>query len=115
MNKVYPGAAEALKDIVKDGQTFAVGGFDNTASLWDIRSRKRIGETFPIERATIPAVAFDRRGRLLITELGSAILWPVDVRTWRRFACEAAGGTITRAEWADLLPSRPYRRVCAGG
>src|SRR3569832_614569 len=27
MNKVYPGAAEALKDIVKDGQTFAVGGF----------------------------------------------------------------------------------------
>src|ERR1700758_2356867 len=27
MNKVYPGAAEALKDIVEDGQTFAVGGF----------------------------------------------------------------------------------------
>src|ERR1700752_820852 len=27
MNKVYSGAAEALKDIVKDGQTFAVGGF----------------------------------------------------------------------------------------
>jgi 3-oxoacid CoA-transferase subunit A len=25
MNKVYPGAADALKDIVKDGQTFAVG------------------------------------------------------------------------------------------
>src|SRR5580698_6409188 len=27
MNKVYPGAAAALEDIVKDGQTFAVGGF----------------------------------------------------------------------------------------
>src|ERR1700761_119574 len=27
MNKVYPDAATALKDIVKDGQTFAVGGF----------------------------------------------------------------------------------------
>ncbi len=27
MNKVYPGAKEALEDIVKDGQTFAVGGF----------------------------------------------------------------------------------------
>lgn len=27
MNKVYPSAAEALADIVKDGQTFAVGGF----------------------------------------------------------------------------------------
>ncbi|MEW6098954.1 MAG: CoA transferase subunit A [Pseudomonadota bacterium] len=27
MNKVYPSAAEALKDIVKDGQMLAVGGF----------------------------------------------------------------------------------------
>lgn len=27
MNKVYPNAAAALADIVKDGQTFAVGGF----------------------------------------------------------------------------------------
>jgi|GEM_PF-6487591 len=27
MNKVFPGAAAALKYIVKDGQTFAVGGF----------------------------------------------------------------------------------------
>src|ERR1700753_1643179 len=27
MNKVYPGAKQALEDIVKDGQTFAVGGF----------------------------------------------------------------------------------------
>ena len=27
MNKVYPSASAALQDIVKDGQTFAVGGF----------------------------------------------------------------------------------------
>ena len=27
MNKLYPSAKEALADIVKDGQTFAVGGF----------------------------------------------------------------------------------------
>ena len=27
MNKVYASAAEALKDIVADGQTIAVGGF----------------------------------------------------------------------------------------
>ncbi len=101
--------------VAPDGKSFAVGGIDSTASLWDFSSRKRIGETFPIERSTIPAVAFDRRGRLLITELGSAILWPIDVGTWRRFACEAASGTITRAEWADLLPARPYRRVCAAG
>jgi len=27
MNKVYPSAAAALEGIVRDGQTFAVGGF----------------------------------------------------------------------------------------
>src|ERR1700677_2737219 len=27
MNKHYPSAQEALADVVKDGQTFAVGGF----------------------------------------------------------------------------------------
>src|ERR1700731_5135452 len=27
MNKYYPGAREALASVVKDGQTFAVGGF----------------------------------------------------------------------------------------
>src|ERR1700743_1233535 len=27
MNKVYPSAAKALEDVVKDGQVFAVGGF----------------------------------------------------------------------------------------
>ena len=27
MNKIYPSAAAALKDIVKDGQMIAVGGF----------------------------------------------------------------------------------------
>ena len=27
MNKIYPSAAEALKDVVKDGQLLAVGGF----------------------------------------------------------------------------------------
>ena len=27
MNKIYPSAAEALKDVVKDGQMIAVGGF----------------------------------------------------------------------------------------
>ena len=102
--------------VAPDGETFAVGGIDSTAGLWDFSSRKRIGETFPIEPATIPAVAFDRRGRLLITELGSAILWPVDVGTWQRFACDDgrrhnhAGGVGGSAP----LP-RPYRRVCVAG
>jgi WD40 repeat protein len=95
-----------------DGRLFAVGTFDSIAALWDLRFRKRLGDAFPHERGTIPAVAFDQRGRLLITELGSAILWPLDLPTLQDFACGVAGRTLTRDEWGDLLPTRPYRRVC---
>jgi hypothetical protein len=27
-------------------------------------------------------------------------------------ACQVAGRDLTRAEWAGLLPSRPYRHGC---
>ena len=101
--------------VAPDGERFAVGTFDSIAALWDLRTNKRIGEAFPIERSTIPAVAFDARGQLLITELGSAILWPLDLPTLQRFACRVAGRSLTRDEWRDVLPTRPYRRVCAAG
>lgn len=59
-----------------------------------------------------PAVAFEPSGRLLITELGSALEWPLDRPTLQHFACRVAGRELTRDEWKNLLPSRPYRRVC---
>jgi len=55
---------------------------------------------------------FTRDGRLLITNLGSSQLWTLDPAHLRRVACRAAGRDITREEWADLLPGRPYRPVC---
>ena len=65
-------------------------------------------------KGVIPAVAFEPSGRLLITELVSAIEWPLDPPTLQRFACQVAGRDLTREEWRDLLPNRPYRRVCPG-
>jgi class 3 adenylate cyclase/WD40 repeat protein/tRNA A-37 threonylcarbamoyl transferase component Bud32 len=90
----------------------AVGDADGTATVWDIDSRKRVGEPFPISTNLIPAVLFEPNGRLFITELGAVTEWPLDVRSWERFACRVANRDITREEWKDLLPSRPYRGVC---
>ena len=67
---------------------------------------------FPVVKGIIPAVAFEPGGRLLIGELVSAIEWPLDQPTLRRFACRIAGRDLTREEWNSILPSRPYRRVC---
>jgi WD40 repeat protein len=98
--------------VTPDGRRFAVGSWDGTTTLWDLRTMERIGESFPVISGVIPAIAFDPAGRLLITNLGSSELWTLDPLHVRRVACRAAGRELTRDEWADLLPGRPYRRVC---
>jgi WD40 repeat protein/class 3 adenylate cyclase len=95
-----------------DGHSFAVASNDHTASLWDLRSHKRLGNTFGPFRGTVPAVSFEPNGRLLIDLLANAVEWPTDVRTWERYACRAAGRDLTRAEWHDLTPNRAYHPVC---
>jgi WD40 repeat protein len=106
------GGGVAQIAVSPDGRLFAIGAFDGSATLWDLRSRKRIGDEFAVEPGLVPAVAFEPSGGLLITELGSAIAWPLDRPTLQRFACRIAGRDLTREEWADLLPARPYRHVC---
>ena len=96
-----------------DGTMFAVGDWGGHATLWDLRSRKRVGADFPVTAGAIPAVTFAPGGRLVITENGSATAWPTDRSTLQRFACRVAGRDMTRDEWKDLLPNRPYRRVCS--
>ena len=63
-------------------------------------------------RGLAPQVAFKPDGRLIVGEFVSAIEWPLDRPTLQRFACQVAGRDMTRAEWEDVLPNQPYRRVC---
>lgn len=95
-----------------DGRSLAIGAADNAVTLWDLRSRKRLGNPFGPYPGYIPATFLEPRGRLLIVLLESAVEWPTDVRAWKRFACRAAGRDLTPQGWNDLLPRRPYRHVC---
>ena len=95
-----------------DGRTLAVTAADGTASLWDLGSRTRVGDPFPSGPGILPSPLFEPNGRLLLVGVSNAVEWPTDVRTWERFACHVAGRQLTRAEWADTLPGRPYERVC---
>jgi WD40 repeat protein len=96
-----------------DGKLLAASSADQTATLWGLRSRKRLGSTFPIEQGAIPVARFIRNGDLVISYLGNATPWPTRVQRWERFACQVADRALTRAEGAELLPQRPYRAVCA--
>jgi hypothetical protein len=57
-------------------------------------------------------MVLEPNGRLLIVLLGNAEQWPTDAATWERFACGIVGRNLTKAEWSDVLPTRPYREVC---
>src|SRR5256885_16830330 len=70
------GAASAQLAISPDGRLLAVSALDAAATVWDIRSRTRIGDAFPVAKGEVPAVAFEPRGRLLITRPRNPIQWP---------------------------------------
>ena len=81
-------------------------------TLWDVRSRKRIGGQFPRTPGWFPGVSFEPNGRLLLFMPASVVEWPIDRPTLQRAACSIAGRDLTREEWQQLLPNRPYRHVC---
>jgi class 3 adenylate cyclase/WD40 repeat protein len=93
-----------------DGHSLAVSG--DTVSIWDLRSRRRLGSPFGPYPGTIPGMVLEPNGRLLIVLLGNAEQWPTDAATWERFACGIVGRNLTKAEWANVLPTRGYRKVC---
>jgi WD40 repeat protein len=108
---VAAGHVEAVS-FLPDGKTFAVASQDGTASLWDLASQTRLGLPFPRLPGAIPDVAVEPNGRLLLGYVSDGLEWPTDVQSWERFACHVAGRELTRQEWHQFLPNRPYQRVC---
>jgi hypothetical protein len=52
--------------------------------------------------------------RLLITHgNGQGAVWDIDPESWEQRACAVANRTLTRVEWEEFLPGRPYEPACA--
>ena len=43
---------------------------------------------------------------------GQGFDWSIDPAVWAKDACTIAGRTLTKAEWAQYLPNRPYAPAC---
>ena len=98
-----------------DGRTLATSSADGTVQLWDVASRRSIGAPLVVQRDAFVASVISRDGSYLYalptgTEGMRLALAP---RVWRDLACAIAGRGLTRREWEDALPDRPYREVCA--
>jgi hypothetical protein len=43
-----------------------------------------------------------------------AMLWDLDLATWKQRACDIAGRNLSREEWDLYLPAgTPYRATCS--
>ena len=97
-----------------DGRTLVTASADGTVQLWDVAGRKPIGSPVMVEPDVFVAAALSRDGKNLYAlptgPRGIRLSLSPDV--WKRQACLIAGRELTRREWRDALPSRPYQAVC---
>lgn len=86
---------------------------DGKLRLWDFASRKLVGAALPgVDGAGWGTFFPDGKRVVAAFDSGYAIVWEIEPAAWATHACRVAGRNLTRAEWRDFLPERPYRPVC---
>jgi WD40 repeat protein len=98
----------------REGRTLATGNTDGTVRLWDVASGQALGAPLPgIPNAqVVPIFTPDDTHLIAAYQNGRAYRWDIRPASLVRQACEVAGRRLTRAEWDEFLPGRPYAPVC---
>ena len=83
--------------------------------LWDVEAQEPMGSRLRVELDTFVSAALSPDGSHVFavsTGLrGVRLVMPPEA--WKRHACLVAGRELSRREWRDALPERPYRAVCS--
>jgi len=105
---------------IRGGAAFVTTSVDQAASgagslqIWDTATLRPIGEPLPVTAGPTWLSSSPDGTRVVHGTAGdAAVLWEVDVAGWQRMACDIAGRTLTRVEWDQYLPGRPYAPLCA--
>jgi WD40 repeat protein len=112
---VQTQAGEALHLAISlDSRLLAVGGSNGAIQLFDLDSQQPLGSPLPAlpKRRVAPLFTPDGNHLLVVTDGGRAYRWDLRPAAWARHACDVAGRRLTRAEWNEELPGRPYKPAC---
>jgi hypothetical protein len=75
---------------------------------------RQVAVSLPLDVNAIEARArFAPDGRLIVTSGAVLRAFTIDPAQWLARACREAGRTLTRAEFEEVLPGRPYTPACA--
>jgi WD40 repeat protein len=101
-----------------DGQTLATASHDGSIILWDVASRKPLGEPLRGHKNEVMGLAYSRDGYTLATGDmdGTIMVWDVgmDVKALETRACTIVNRNFTHNEWYNYMGDEPYRATCPG-
>jgi WD40 repeat protein/DNA-binding SARP family transcriptional activator len=96
-----------------DEDTFVTTGSDGAIKLWETGTSRLLGVVQPLGANRTVRSTFVDEGRVLIYyNTGEIFEWDPRPDSWEAYACRVAGRNLSQAEWAELLPDRPYRSTC---
>jgi WD40 repeat protein len=112
----FPAPASGYSHLLFTADGKWLVGSDTTAIyVWDGRTRQLVVSqlSLPSNGATDAlALAATTDHRLFVGTQTSLVAIDMDPSTWESQACGMAGRTLTRAEWTQFLPGRPYAPAC---
>jgi DNA-binding SARP family transcriptional activator/WD40 repeat protein len=100
--------------ISPNGRYVSTSGQPPRLAVWDTQTFRQVAVPLPLDVNAIEARArFAPDGRLVVTSGSVLRAFTIDPTQWLARACREAGRTLTREEFEEVLPGRPYTPACA--
>ena len=101
------------RDYAPDGSQIASVRADRI-SLWDGHTGAYVASLPLPADARLVSIVYLEDSSGLVIAAADGRTWTADTRTdsWTDRACGIAGRNLTKAEWTQFFPSRPYHATC---
>ncbi len=110
----FAGVRATWAAFTRDGGKLATGNTDGTVRLWDVASGQALGAPLPgiPNSRVVPIFTPDDTHLIAAYQNGRAYRWDIRPASLVRQACKVAGRRLTRGEWDEFVPRRPYHPAC---